>query len=183
MRRKSEVPGFKARLCNGWLGLMAFFASAQAWAQKSFDPAPYKIDGGFDNPMSTIAGLTEWSRDINYVYLVTTVIVTGIFFAVAIPLIYTLYRFRAKDGDNTPPKQLHGNAMLEFLWTVIPVVLLIFIAVPTWQMIFKHDGRPVRRMPSKSTSLAISGGGNSSIPITTSRLLMSSTCRKTHQSN
>lgn len=144
MKRKSGVSRLKTKMHHGWLGLATWLASAQAWAQKSFDEAPYKIDGGFDNPMSTIAGITEWSRDINYVYLITTVIVTGIFFAVAIPLIYTLYRFRAKEGDDTPPKQLHGNAVLEFLWTVIPVILLIFIAVPTWQVIFKHDGRPVR---------------------------------------
>jgi cytochrome c oxidase subunit 2 len=126
------------------LASMAWLVSASAWAQKSFDEAPYKIDGGFDSPMSTIAGLTEWSRDINHVYLITTVVTIGIFFAVAVPLVYTLYRFRAKEGDDTPPKQLHGNVALEFLWTVIPVVLLIFIAVPTWKYIFKHEGRPVR---------------------------------------
>ena len=133
MRRKTGIT----------LGAVAWLASAAAWAKK-FDEMPYRIDGGFDVPMSTIAGLTEWTRDINYVYLITTVIVACIFFAVALPLIYTLYKFRAKEGDDTPPKQLHGNVILEFLWTVIPAVLLIFIAVPTWKIIFKHEGLPAR---------------------------------------
>jgi cytochrome c oxidase subunit 2 len=146
MMRKSGIATLSS-LCwisSAALGLGAWLASAVAWAQKSFDDMPYKIDGGFNSPMTTISGLTEWSRDINHVYLITTVIVTGIFFAVAIPLIYTLYRFRAKEGDDTPPEQVHGNVVLEFLWTVVPVVLLIFIAVPTWKYIFKHEGTPVR---------------------------------------
>lgn len=149
MRRKtgfagSTVTAFVRLLQRIGLAGIAGLVSATAWAQKSFDEAPYKLDGGFNSPMTTISGLTEWSKDINHVYLITTVITVAIFFAVAIPLVYTLYRFRAKEGDDTPPKQLHGNVALEFLWTVIPVVLLIFIAVPTWKYIFKHEGRPVR---------------------------------------
>jgi len=126
------------------IGAASWLASGAAWAQKSFDNMPYKLDGGFDNPMTTISGITELSRDINHLYLTTTIIVVGVFFAVAIPLIYTLYRFRAKEGDDTPPKQFHGNAILEFMWTVIPVILLIFIAIPTWKTIFKHDGLAAR---------------------------------------
>ncbi len=147
--RKTVFAGSTVSACIRLLqriGLAGFagLSGAIALAQKSFDEEPYKLDGGFNSPMTTISGLTEWSRDINHVYLITTVVTIGIFFAVAIPLVYTLYRFRAKDGDDTPPKQLHGNVALEFLWTVIPVVLLIFIAVPTWKYIFKHEGRPVR---------------------------------------
>jgi len=147
MMRKSGIATLCSmrRAASAALGMSAWLISAVAWAQKSFDEMPYRIDGGFNSPMTTISGLTEWSRDINHVYLITTVIVTGIFFAVAIPLIYTLYRFRAKEGDDTPPSQVHGNVVLEFLWTVIPVVLLIFIAVPTWKYIFKHEGTPVRK--------------------------------------
>jgi len=105
----------------------------------AFDEGKYKFfDVNWDAPMNTIAGLTEWSRDINSVYGITTVLETFVFFAVAIPLIITLIKFKQKPGDNIPPKQFHGNATLEVLWTVIPVVLLLFIAVPTWRVLFKH---------------------------------------------
>jgi cytochrome c oxidase subunit 2 len=121
--------------------LSVFTSIASAQEQAPFDKQPYKFDGGLDTPMLTIAGLTEWARDINHVYGLVTWITGFIFFAVAIPLVYTIYRFKAKPGDDTPPKQFHGNHTLEILWTVIPVILLIFIAVPTWRVIFRHSAR------------------------------------------
>lgn len=111
--------------------------------QPAFDEGKYKFfDVNWDAPMNTISGLTEWSRDINMVYGITTLICTIVFFAVAIPLIVTLVKFKQKPGDDTPPKQFHGNATLEVIWTVIPVVLLLFIAVPTWRVLFKHAHTP-----------------------------------------
>ncbi|MCX6125883.1 MAG: cytochrome c oxidase subunit II [Proteobacteria bacterium] len=100
------------------------------------------FDVSWSAPMDTVSGLTEMSRDINGVYSLVTWITVFVFFAVSIPLIYTLVRFRYRKGDETPPKQFHGNSTLEVLWTVIPVVLLIFIAVPTWRVLFKHAKVP-----------------------------------------
>lgn len=107
--------------------------------QPAFDEGKYKFfDVNWDAPMNTVSGITEWSRDINGVYALTTIITVLVFFAVAIPLVISLIKFKNKEGDDSPPKQFHGNATLEILWTVIPVILLIFIAVPTWRILFKH---------------------------------------------
>lgn len=96
-----------------------------------------------DTPMSTIHTVTQAGRDINYVYFLTTVITVVIFFAVAIPVVIALVRFREKeDDDGSIPPQIHGNPVLEFIWTVVPVILLIIIAVPTWQIIFKQAREP-----------------------------------------
>lgn len=96
--------------------------------------------GCFDvTPMSTIHTLTEWGRDINHVYMITTVITVVVFFFVAIPLVIALSKFREKPGDTHIPVQVHGNAKLELAWTIIPVILLIFIFVPTVEAIFKHS--------------------------------------------
>jgi hypothetical protein len=108
----------------------------------AFDESKYKFfDVNWDAPMNTISGITEWSRDINDVYAITTWICIFVFFAVAIPLVWTLVKFKDK-GDGIVPKQFHGNATLEILWTVLPVVLLLFIAVPTWRVLFKHAHAP-----------------------------------------
>jgi cytochrome c oxidase subunit II len=48
-------------------------------------------------------------------------------------VIYAAVRFRAKDGDETLPVQVHGNTRLEIFWTVIPALILAAIAVPTVQ--------------------------------------------------
>ena len=47
---------------------------------------------------------------------------------------FALVRYR--DRGQAEPKQIHGNAKLEVLWTAIPIILLAGLAVPTVQTIF-----------------------------------------------
>ena len=84
-------------------------ASAQDQAQATVEQLPafgdvkWKFfDVNWDAPMNTVSGITEWSRDINSVYLTTTVITGFVFFAVSIPLIFTLIKFRHRANDTTP---------------------------------------------------------------------------------
>jgi cytochrome c oxidase subunit 2 len=57
------------------------------------------------------------------------VLVTIVVFAI---YVYVLVRFRKKKGDkDIVPKQVEGNHMLEIIWTVIPILLLLILAVPT----------------------------------------------------
>ena len=58
-------------------------------------------------------------------------IMLGIFVIVLGLLIYALARFRERPGDTHTPKQVEGSLPLELLWTVVPFILLIIIAVPT----------------------------------------------------
>lgn len=57
-------------------------------------------------------------------------IAIGIFVVVGSILLYTVIRFRARPGDPIP-KQIHGSTTLEVVWTVIPLLILTVIAVPT----------------------------------------------------
>lgn len=57
-------------------------------------------------------------------------IAIGIFVVVGSILLYTVIRFRAKPGDPIP-KQIQGSTTLEVIWTVIPLLILVVIAVPT----------------------------------------------------
>ncbi|OXS53524.1 cytochrome c oxidase subunit II [Cohnella sp. CIP 111063] len=50
--------------------------------------------------------------------------------------IYVLIRFRRKQGDKAIPEQVEGNHKLEVIWTVIPIVLLLILGVPTIQHVF-----------------------------------------------
>ncbi|MBM7095905.1 cytochrome c oxidase subunit II [Bacillus sp. H-16] len=49
---------------------------------------------------------------------------------VAAIYIFVLIRFREKPGDNHIPEQVEGNKNLEIIWTAIPILLLIILAVP-----------------------------------------------------
>ncbi|MEX2328435.1 MAG: cytochrome c oxidase subunit II [Nitriliruptoraceae bacterium] len=57
-------------------------------------------------------------------------------------IIYTSLRYRAKEGDDELPKQVHGNTKLELVWTIIPALILAVIAVPTVQGIFEQAAEP-----------------------------------------
>ena len=125
-------------------GLSAWSLSAcgnETGRTRPFDDIDYKLSFTLKTPMDTIAGLTDWAQDINYVYGVTTAVLIFVFFSVAIPLLIIIAKFRVRpeEAGNLPlPKQFHGHPVLEVLWSVIPAVLLIFIAYPTWQAIFRQ---------------------------------------------
>lgn len=59
-----------------------------------------------------------------YVMAFVTIVVFAIFFII-------VAKFRRKNGDDEIPKQVHGNVGLEVTWTVIPIILLAILAVPT----------------------------------------------------
>lgn len=58
-------------------------------------------------------------------------IMIGVFIVVMLILTYVLIRYRKRPGQQGVPKQVEGNHALEILWTVIPFLLLIVMAVPT----------------------------------------------------
>lgn len=59
-----------------------------------------------------------------YVMALVIVVVFVLFFIIII-------RFRHKEGDDEYPEQVHGSTKLEVAWTVIPILLLAILAVPT----------------------------------------------------
>lgn len=65
----------------------------------------------------------------------STLIMVGVIFVVSILFILVLVLFRRKD-DNIP-KQVEGSHKLEIIWTVIPIILLLILAVPTVIATFK----------------------------------------------
>ncbi|MGE7270028.1 cytochrome c oxidase subunit II [Brevibacillus panacihumi] len=58
-------------------------------------------------------------------------IMIGVFVVVMLIFTYVLIRYRKRPGQQGIPKQVEGNHALEILWTVIPFLLLIVMAVPT----------------------------------------------------
>ncbi len=57
-------------------------------------------------------------------------------------------RFRRRKGDNSNPEQWEGNTKLEIIWTVIPIIILALLAIPTIQQTFAlaQDDNPSEDM-------------------------------------
>ncbi|RXT05654.1 cytochrome c oxidase subunit II [Ammoniphilus sp. CFH 90114] len=63
-------------------------------------------------------------------------IMIGVFVVVMVIYVYVLFRFRKRPGQTGIPEQVEGNHKLEIIWTVIPLILLAVLAVPTVSLTF-----------------------------------------------
>jgi cytochrome c oxidase subunit II len=94
-----------------------------------------------DHPDSIFHSRTEFNRDVGHLFNILIWAGSAVFVIVEVVLLYTLFRFRHRAGQR-PPEQVHGNATLEILWTIIPALILVIIAVPTVQTIFRTQSNP-----------------------------------------
>jgi cytochrome c oxidase subunit 2 len=92
---------------------------------------------------STVHPESDTTRVIQNVYRLVTWIDAAIFVFVFALLVWAVVRYRERKGEEKSlPKQVHGSAALEVVWTVVPAVILVFIAVPTWEGIFRTANPP-----------------------------------------
>lgn len=61
----------------------------------------------------------------------------AIFTLVATVLIYSVFAFKVKPGDESDGPPIHGNTKLEIIWTIVPTLLLAVMAV--WAYIVLVD--------------------------------------------
>ena len=76
-------------------------------------------------------------------------IITGITAFVLLLLIIVMVRFNAR-ANPTPSRTTH-NTMIEVLWTVIPIVILVVIAVPSFKLLFFQLMPPPADLTVKAT--------------------------------
>lgn len=65
------------------------------------------------------------------------VIITLIVIFVLLLLLYVMYRFSERRNP-TPSKTTH-NTLIEVLWTTIPVIILVIIAIPSFKLLYYTD--------------------------------------------
>jgi cytochrome c oxidase subunit 2 len=70
----------------------------------------------------------EFDR-IQDVFWLATVISIGIFALVAAVIVFSVWKWRVSPDDDTDGPPIHGHTGLEILWTAVPAVLVIIIAV------------------------------------------------------
>jgi cytochrome c oxidase subunit 2 len=55
-------------------------------------------------------------------------------------LVWIVIKYRA--GANPVPSKVHHNTILEVAWTLIPVIILVFIAVPSFRLLYFESAIP-----------------------------------------
>ena len=103
-------------------------------------PEPWQMtfqEAATDN-MTTIT-------DFNNFLLILMTIITVFVLAL---LLYVMLRFNAK-ANPTPSKTSH-NTLIEVLWTVLPIVILVVIAVPSFRLLYFQRVIPEVEMTVKA---------------------------------
>lgn len=72
------------------------------------------------------------------ILLLSTVVMALVVVVVSAIYLVAFFKFRRnKVGENHMPKQVEGSHTLEVIWTVIPIILLLILAVPTLNSTYK----------------------------------------------
>ena len=74
---------------------------------------------------------------LSHMHNLLLVIITLIALLVIVLLGYVMVRFRA--SRNPIPSKTSHNSLLEVVWTIIPVLILVVIAVPSLKLLFSQD--------------------------------------------
>lgn len=81
--------------------------------------------------------VTPVAKEIQAFHDLLLVIITIVTVFVMLLLVYVMVRFREK-ANPTPSKTTH-NTVLELVWTLVPVMILIVIAVPSFKLLYFMD--------------------------------------------
>ena len=87
------------------------------------------------HPNTTLVPHSDFGREIDFLWDRLLLLGTIVFVLVEGGLIFIVIKYRRRENQPTPP-QTHGSTKLEITWTLIPAVILVFIAVPTVRTIF-----------------------------------------------
>ena len=114
-----------------------------AGAASAAQPEPWQL--GLQAPAGSIA---EKATDLHNLLLI---VITGISLFVLGLLVYVGIRFR--ENANPVPSKTSHNTVIEILWTVVPVLILVVIAVPSFQLLYYLD-------KTKDTEMVVKVTGN-----------------------
>ena len=92
-------------------------------------------------PLGGAAPVTDRAHATRSLYDIVFYIAVAIFVAVEGVIVFTAFRYRRKPGDDELPPQTHGNNLVEVIWTAIPLAIVLFLFVISWQTLQTVDAK------------------------------------------
>jgi cytochrome c oxidase subunit II len=123
------MTSFKTRILAGLAGL--FIVSATAFADAGH---PINWQLGMQDSVTPVADFIATFH--NWLLVLITLIVV---FVMGL-LLYVMVKFNAK--SNPVPSKTTHNALIEVLWTIIPVIILAIVVVPSMKLLYYQRNIP-----------------------------------------
>ena len=117
---------------------LAFFNSTNS----SFASVNWQL--GFNDSVTTVMSDIVHLHDRILLPIIVAISVFVLFL-----LLYSIFKFRA--SKNPIPSKTSHNTFIEIMWTVIPCLILIVIAVPSFRLLYKQDIIPKADVTIKAT--------------------------------
>jgi len=121
--------------------LVAILMGCEAALAGLGQPSPWQI--GLQQSASPVMDNIIWFHDF------LLYIITGIAGFVLVLLVVVMVRFNARTNP-TPSRTTH-NTLIEIAWTLIPIVILMVIAVPSFKLLFLQLNVPPADLTVKAT--------------------------------
>lgn len=121
--------------------LVAILMGCEAALAGLGQPSPWQI--GLQQSASPVMDNIIWFHDF------LLYIITGIAGFVLVLLVVVMVRFNAR--TNPIPSRTTHNTLIEIAWTLIPIVLLMVIAVPSFKLLFLQLNVPPADLTVKAT--------------------------------
>ena len=128
------------RLLTGFVAALAMVAIATASAAAG-QPEPWQMN------LPTPA--TPVMESVVSFHNFLLVIITAITLFVLVLIAYALVRFSA--GRNPEPSRTTHNTAIEVAWTVVPILILIAIAIPSFRLLYQQRDYPEADFTIKAT--------------------------------
>src|SRR5215468_6905567 len=105
------------------------------------EPKPWQL--GFQPPATPVKDrLSAFHDELLVIIALITAFVMGL-------LLYVIVRFNHQ--RNPVPTRTSHNTVIEILWTVVPVLILVIIAIPSFKLMYYMDRVPDPEMTIKVT--------------------------------
>ncbi|WP_415403806.1 cytochrome c oxidase subunit II [Tateyamaria sp. SN3-11] len=125
--------------------LAALVAAAPAWAQDGLEVIGRPVDGA----MGFQPAATEVARRLQWLDGMILVVITAITLFVTALLAWVIIRYNRK--RNPEPASFTHNTPVEIAWTVIPIVILVFIGAFSLPTLFHQQEIPEADVTIKAT--------------------------------
>lgn len=141
---QSKVQGIRARLAGAATAAMAAMWALPALAEE------LRVGQPTPGAIGLQPGVTPLKHDATFFHNVVLLpIITVITLFVLALLVWVMVRYNKK-ANPTPAKWSH-NTTIEVVWTIVPVLILMFIAIFSFRLLYAYNDMPKPYMTVKAT--------------------------------